>query len=777
MLESMQCELKILRDSFSVMGTKALAFNDDSESFVYFSDTGGFLGDKFERHLSFEDFCNNAETIAMHENFKGLENIFYSFVRFGGSKFVFFGSPTATHFLEFLLDWWQQPLRFFKNKQLRGSIQPTRRPKSEDSGRSSSAVPKIWFPATVKASEIEAFSELFKAQPTQHPESAIQSAIKGMFTPDDFSLWNPELLDSFFSEGLLPIRLYVDNQRVIIHVLNCTPSELPVSRLSLSRNGNSIECLNRLLVDNKTISGFTIHFPDQQVAETYLLKSGLLDALNQPKMLSQGEGTAKLVGLIGQVRVDGFIGGSRIGKSLFDAQISENNLGIYDRDTGENICSFELASPHLSINGKADEFIISTDYSTVVRITSDSKDFLLAVYQNRAAQDTATRTSHVGPFMATNDEGIIRIAPGEFGATISVNGAEPSEIPSSEENHIADPILSILEEKATVRVDDFELRGGLPELEGIYATLNALTLKRVVAADFEQTVARILGLEGQYLTFCAFGKFAHAQIVIAEALGNDPHGSMSIMSGSKERGSFLAIMNQFAGVLSRDCETILHYFPSFVCERDKVFLTTTGLLNSLDFGKAEAGYQAALRNYGSLSPHLYRIENTVSRFGAFKKAATKPEGWATYAPLGVSVAASLLNPIFLIGAAQQTFSLVSREGSKSTHAADTLNDVFESCAQEWDFVMQTLIPFVSNRFAQDIYPVRLATASILIKAYRDGDATLKAKLIEAVSRRLGRLISFLEFPSGSAPKISRQKCVDFLFETQKHAQGFEERPF
>ncbi len=237
-------------------------------------------------------------------------------------------------------------------------------------------------------------------------------------------------------------------------------------------------------------------------------------------------------------------------------------------------------------------------------------------------------------------------------------------------------------------------------------------------------------------------------------------------------------MAQFAGVLSRDCETILHYFPGFILGSDRAVLLSAGLLNRLDLGRAESCYQIALRTYGALAPHLYCIENTLSRFGAFQKASAKPEGWAAYATLGASVAGGfLVNPAMLIGAGQQTMSLINREGAKTLLTAETINDVFESCAQEWDYLMQTSLPFVTSRFAQDIYPVRLTIANILLKTYEEGDAALKAKLTDLVSQRLGRLIAFREFPSASSPEISRLKCVDFLFEIQKRARGIEERPF
>jgi len=326
-------------------------------------------------------------------------------------------------------------------------------------------------------------------------------------------------------------------------------------------------------------------------------------------------------------------------------------------------------------------------------------------------------------------------------------------------------------------VGDYEFRAELPSLEGISSVLHELFVKPSVNADFPAAIARMIGLEGQYLTYCVFGKLAQAHLMLTEALSVDEDAPLSVLAGSRDKEVFINIVAQFAGALSRDCQTILHYFPGFVVERDKEALSSACLLNSIDYGRAENCYQGALRTYGALTPHLYRIENMMSRFGSIKKASTKTDGWAKMAPLGVTLAASVIHPFFLIGAVQQGVNLAHQKGAKSSFTEETLHDVFESCAQEWDYIMQTLIPFLSSRFAQDIYPIRLATAAVLLKAYENGDAAVKDTLTGIVAQRLGRLISFCEFPSAPSCEISRLKCVNFLMESQKRARGFEQRPF
>ena len=723
----MKRTFRLLGDSFSTFGNKSLEFTDKPDKFIHFSDSGTLFSNRVYRTLSFKHYCDFAEGLVVPNS-----SSIYGKIEIDAGKYALFISPSSEpcldpeSMLEFLMAWWEPY-----------------------------SIPKLWFPAKVKSGEAATF----------------KASLAGSFQGES-SLWKAELLGGyFFYNDFLPIRLEVNGQRVTVQVLNCAPTELPLSSLSISLTGKSLECRNRLLIENKTLSGFKLEFLTPEMATEYLEKLGLVENLCIDDKVATTQ--TALVGLIGQVRVDGIIAGRPIDPSLCDARIDSNTLTVLDRSTGAPICALDLGLPNLAIDGTAEEFVVSPNYSTAIRITSDSKDFLLAVYQNRATQDVATRTSRTGPFIATNDDGFVRIESRETGATISVNGSEPTDI----QTNIAEPTLSFSTKRPTVHVGDFELRAELPSLEGIFATLKGLTVKASVAANFGGAIAQIVGLEGHYLTYCAFGKFAHAHLVIANALSVDPTASLAALTSTQEKERFLAIMAQFAGVLTRDCETILHYFPRFILEQDRAFLSSSELLNRLDLGRTESCYQIALRTYGSLAPHLFRIENTMSRFGSFRKASTKPDGWASFAPLGVSLAGSLLNPFLLIGAVQQGVSLANREEAKTSMAADTLNDAFESCAQEWDFLMQTVLPFVASRFAQDIYPVRLSIANILLKAYGEGDVALKAKLTDLVSQRLGRLITFREFPSASSSEISRLKCVDFLFEIQKIARGIDERPF
>lgn len=714
----MSTELQIVDDSYSVIGAKKLTFSESPDKFLHFSDTGGLLGSPVTQVLSFSDFCRQSMVVVSPRDPK---QECLGRIGFGTGKYVLFTCKNST-FLRLILEWWNP-----------------------------SNIPVISFPGRANATQVESFKT---------------AAAETLSTQAEFWLDN-----NLFSKSFLPVRLEVVNQRVHVSVLTFPPADLPLTSLALVLDGVSLHCYNKFLIENTLLDGFDVEFLTRTQAETYISKVGLSEIVSEPTVGPLGERTS--IGLIGQVSAEGFIAGDKIEKKTYDAQIGDNTLTLYEGSKNAAICSFNLESPNLAIDGTVMEFVISPDASTALRITSEGKDFLQAVYQSKAVQRAAARTSIFGPFIASNDKGFVRIEKIQGTITVSVNGSEPAEM----KYEIPEPKLSQSTPKPKVIVGDYEFCAELPSLEGISSVLHELFIKMSVSGDFQGAVGKMIGLEGRYLTYCVFGKLAQAHLMLTKALNVDPDASLPLLAGNREKEVFLAIMAQFAGAMSRDCETILYYFPGFVVERDKDVLATVGLLNSLDYGRAENCYQNALRTYGALTSHLYRIENVMSRFGSIQKASTKSDDWRKWVPLGASGLGCLVNPIFAIGAVQQGVSLVNQKIAKESALEQTFYETFDSCSQEWDYLIQTLIPFVSSRFAQDIYPIRLATASVLLKAYENGDVVLKESLAGLVAQRLGRLIAFCEFPSAPLCEITRLNCIEFLMERQKRARGIEQRPF
>ena len=718
-------DLETMGHSFSIIGTKRLVFTGTESPLLEFSDTGGLLGKPAQRKVTFKEFCSRGEILITSVALESKPLSLVGNVQFYNHEYVNFNTSLWRPFLDVLFDFWAK-----------------------------SFMPIIWFPAKVSPAELQVFKEhIIRNQPTK-------------------PIIIDELLDVlYFAGGFIPVRFHTEGQRVYVHVLNSKPVELSLSHMSLSVDGNIIHCHNRLLIANNPLNGIKVVLPSADIASIYLTKSGLASCLLRD-VDSKKDATC-LVGLIGQVSIKGLLRGQQIVATACDARIDSNALSLMDQKTGESFIAFDLKDKELAISGTPEKFVISSDFSTILRISSNSKDFLQAIYQSSAVQEAATRSAYDGPFVAKSNKGLVRIEANTCATTISLNGSIPAEIEISAQA----PSFTIAESNATVFIGDLTVNSEIQCLEGIFSVYRGLAFQQYVSDHFDDAVSQVVGLEGFYLTYLLFGKIAHAHLAITSSLGVDPTVPFALSTRFFDQQTLCSYIAEYSGVLSRDYETLLYYFPGFVMASDKRFLDEACLSNNIDVTRTENYYQSAIRTCSPILSHFLRIDNTVSRYGVFKKSNSKSDDVGTYVTMGITGLAALANPFIIISGAQQVTNLVNRKSTMAAIAAETLDDVFQTCITEWDYIIHTLLPFVSSRFAHEIYPVRLANANILLKSYREGDEELKSRLVRLVSKRLGRLSAFREFPSASSTDLTRDRCVNFLLDMQQHARGIEERPF
>ena len=708
--------------SLSLFGAKRLAYRADPKKFIHFSDAGGPLTEAYKTNISFASFCKICTVLIVVPPGPTLAGG----ITLTGDKVVKFSCSEGLALLELILGWSKHTL-----------------------------LPRIVFPAKVSAAELSNFQDLANDDDD---------------TGED--LFPVDAINELFSLGFLPVRLEVENDRLCVRTLNYS-TELPIGSTSLSLSGSTLQCNNRLLIGDKPFSGFTIDFPTRKVATRYLDVIGLSSVLARGQEVTVNHREA-LVGLIGEVGIQGNLRGRKLEPMTRDARIEDKMLRILD-GRGVEIPSIDFESPSLAINGTANEFIVSPNSSVALRITSESKPFAHAIYTNDAVNAAVIRSSDVGPFIARDPEGqFIRIECTGDGATIGYAGDEPTAVPAGVEQ----PILRTTDGKSNLHVGGHTMEAELPMLEGICATLTGISLQPVVSNDFQNAIAQLLALEGKFLTHCVFGKLAAVHIALMTELKWDVQSSCLLLRRDEDKQTFLGVMAETARELSIECETVMNYLPGYITEHDRNFLSDAGLANSLDYATAETGYQAAVNGAGAFLSHFGRIEGRTSQFQSSRDFAARKEGWAAYAPLGASVAAGLLvNPVFVFGAIQQGLALKRGKDAKESIAVETVQNSFGPCAREWDFIIRTLLPAISNRFVKQIYPLRLAIAHTLRKAYATGGENVKTVLHRVVARRLGRLTTFLDFPVSSDLGIKRHEYVDFVWGKQSHAEGIHERRF
>ena len=195
-----------------------------------------------------------------------------------------------------------------------------------------STIPAIWFPAKLDGC----------------------ASFKSWLTED--TLWDEALCTKLFEQDCLPIRIECVAGRVNIYALNQAAAEIPqtTAPFTLREEGRSLECCNRFLVADVQLEGFNLLFPTVEFGPRYLRLIGLPVASEPPA----GSADAPLVGLVGQVQVEGIIKGHRIDSCVYDAQLNQAVLRLYAQ-SGPELCVVDLESPELAIDGTAEAFNLS----------------------------------------------------------------------------------------------------------------------------------------------------------------------------------------------------------------------------------------------------------------------------------------------------------------------------------------------------------------------------------------------------------------------------------
>jgi hypothetical protein len=569
----------------------------------------------------------------------------------------------------------------------------------------------------------------------------------------------------------LPIAITRIGDRIRLSTLYLQDCELPVDALPIRIADNKVICTKRLLLGGVQVSGFTIYFPGSAFATEYVQRLGLvqLDASAEPGTKVQSPD-----GLTSQVRVRGVVAGDALTFSQCDADLTATGLTLLSPSANTPLVHFDFTSPDVAIDGTSDSFLISDSNDTALQISATSETFHRAILDNNFLRSAAHRAANSGPFVACSPTGDPVRLEAERDCLKIFKGGAPNVLLTASAKL---PNLEWQDSVPLLRIGELSLSAQLPMLEGISAATLTSALIEKVRTDFHGCVSTLVGLEGKYFAYCVLGKLTESHLSITSAVAIQPSAQVTSMVSAYEQNVFLAFIVQNAALLARDLETTTNYLPAFAVDRDSDILDRVGISNALNARNVEQAYQRALAPIGSLASHIYRLDGYTSRLTSMRKALAQDEGWGKFLPLGVSAAASLVNPFALVGVAQQGVSLLSRTESRATVEQDTFNDAFESSSKEWDYIIHSLLPSVSYRLCQEIYPIRLNTSALLLSAYDRADQTTRGNIEYFVAQRFARLSAFLDFPSGLDKNLSRSQVIEFLFQLQKYAEAFGLRHF
>lgn len=725
-------EVSVLKSSYSEIGPhKAYIRDDPSGTFFHFSDKGGLFGENKKFNLSVSQFLECADYLIYARGEK-LFTIFGSLTFSDGSVcFKCVGTGVESSLLRLL-----------------------------DAAGKYKMLSRLYFPLKLTRMHAERVKAVLFSPDAGEPEL--------------FPHWEPTAIikSGLEGEGWIPAHVANIEGRLCIHALFFDEEvDIPADKAIATIDGCSINFENKMLLAGLTVDGAELCVPSAKLATAFVSYLGLDAARAASTAAPVRDGGA---GLLSRTRIQGYVNGSKLRFETCDAELLDTALVLHLPEGKKGQVRFEFSSDALAIDGTSDSFIISDSDQTILQLMPDSDTFHRAVLDNLAVQRTAMRAANKGPFIGMLDDidEFIRFDPTR-GEPILTRAGRMAPISFAFPTY---PELTYEEDRHVLVVGSLRIRAELPMLEGFAASMHAIHMASDVPQDFQEYLTLVLALEGDYLTYAVFGDLVAVHLGLVAALGMENYDHVSFLQTEHERNTFLLYMHESVPALAKGIETAIHYLPAFCVKQDAEFLRPLGLAKELHARHVEQAYQRALSGATALLPHLFKMDAALSRLAALQAGIASREGWGKYVPLGVSAAATLVNPFALIGVAQQGASLMTSSSAQAAMSKENQADVFLACAREWDYLVHTLLPAVSHRLASELYPIRLTISAILGAAYEKPGAP-QQNLSKALRERLARLVQFKQFPAAVDPSTARAACTEFLLAAQQDADEFRFRHF
>jgi hypothetical protein len=714
---------EILEDSgFSIFGTRLLTIPDTDNCFIKIEDSGG-LGEKTINTLSYNEFCRNTD-LFFYSNELG----FIARSKFAQNKSVIYQQSKSHKIIDII---GRKIERYAESEKITYNS------------------PKIWFPAYVSESELDFIKQQIYGYKNGYKDF-FESAI---------------VQSSICASNFIPINISSQNLDFFITFPGIPPRKIELSKIKSKYSDGCLIIENTIPIGNRWINGFTIR-SEFLAREKFLISIGLEHLNAAPNSNTENQN----YGVTNSIILDGYINSEKIQKGKYFASINKSTLIIHDGNFNDPFSTIDLLSNDLCLDGTSEEFVISPNKGSIFTISSDSKDFIQSVINSSEFQLAANRSSRYGPYVARNDDNLVRIDKENESYLLTTNGADTAILDSN----IDDRKLVIDGNTSKILIQNYSLQSTMPMLESVASVLNSLTIKKEVINNFERQIIKLLGLEGLYLTYCVYGGIAQVNLFMNEVL--EIQHLDEIANSADKKNSFMNMVYTSIPFLINEFEKVLFYFPSFLTKIDTKLVTKIGIKNSIDLKKSENAYINSLRSNNTFVQHFSKIEGAFSRLTSVRRLKSRSDNLGKCAPLGLSAVLSLSNPMFLGSAIQQGISLYNQKSDSSANESEIADECFEICMREWDHIVRCLLPVLSAKFAHEVYPNRLALGKVLMETNKNADSKTLECLHSAVSDRIGRLISFLEFPCEISEKINRQKCVDFIFDLQKNPDGFDAIP-
>jgi len=725
----------------SMLGTKTLAFSDAPA--IYLHDTGGFLG-----------------TEALHSVDKKKPIIRCGYIA-GGQTFFVWARFSPTHHATWLLPLANKTAQ----KQVKKVIQKVLAPLVRSHGGTDfvSDVPLcVHFPGLPGVSPYE---------PERLPAGIGASADEWEFMMTLPWAEGVEEEVVLLEEWPLFVRV-MDNRLMLDRLPNSeTVVDISLRGLTVERSGVRVRVEQSVLLGDCQVPWFEVICPDEDSA------AALVDQLGpsgDPEADDGDAGETELPkGLSAPVILSGWlVPGESVSQVKADAILGDDRLLLRERD-GSSLHSFMLTHTGTSIQGSHETFVVADNERGPLVIACKSAHFHKHLSATPAVREAARRTASEGPFVGFSRSGVpLSVRVSERAVTF----AGPDGFPAFPLSEVRDLSWQASEELAPAVLtiggagDSREVLAELDVLQGLAARIRAAVTLDRLGGRVSQLVGAVLELEGKMLLHAAFGPIASVQAqALSKWAGADQIPWSNFNPTAADDATLGAVLEFFVGALEplrAHLDTTVYYLPAHLVTQDRTFAEAADM-GVPDLSKYERQYARVLSQVAPLAGQMSRIEAALNRSETVRKALSRSRpGWGG---LAVSLGASLVNPFFLIGAAQQGLGLVTASGKAGAAERESVAMAVGEAIRIWQNMITRLLPPVSHRVVEGLFDLRVSWARDLERSYDAGSADCQRAIVKALCLRFARLESHLDFPD--EPSGTPRRALAGLLESwQREAE-------
>jgi hypothetical protein len=542
-----------------------------------------------------------------------------------------------------------------------------------------------------------------------------------------------------------------------------TVADLPARFLAYKRaEGKQIAVRTRTTLEDAIVARFTIYFPVPSMAKDLdTVLAGAARTVDSADHAAPARTREPQVTSV--VHIRGRVAGAQSADADVDLLLGERWLELREMGSGRMLCRFDLADPEAKASGTrvvgtSQEFLLCDAAHGPVLVSGGAQSFRTSLAQHAAIQALARRSLRGAPFLLQIDARPAALSIRE-GCLISAGDGVDRSLP-------IDAIAEIRcvsgedESGLAIRTDDarLDVRGQSDVLQSLHAALRLELIER--SGESTETIAKtVLGLEGDALGYAIFGRMLELDELL-RLKSPGPDGRIALPEGNAPEPllELSALMIQGSAALIRHLHLVQTYLPVSLAERDGALCAGLGT-DEPEFlirKHMERDLRRALAPLAGLRVELERLHGLlVSRSGL---DAAAPAGKDDYGGLAISLVGAMINPIFLLGSAQQLYSTYQRGEHGETSRREGTRAALGYALERWMELVRESVPLLSYHTLEDVFPLRLRLVKTALAAEKRAEAAapLRRRLSERCAVLEARLAHRAEGASASRREIARR---------------------